>query len=77
MVALKTSPSSTLLEELGMVGVQLACSYGNKFLDDDLFVPMMEALNELDVPVVVHHTPGQNSLGTSRSTRCCAASLAA
>ena len=49
------------IEELGMVGVQFACSYGNKFLDDELFAPMMKVLNDMKVPAVVHHTPGQNS----------------
>jgi len=49
------------VEELGMIGVQFACSYGNKFLDDELFKPMMKVLNDMELPAVVHHTPGQNS----------------
>ncbi len=48
------------VEELGMIGVQFACAYGNKFLDDELFAPMMKVLNEMKLPAVVHHTPGQN-----------------
>ena len=51
------------LDELGMVGVQLACCYGDKFLDDDLFKPYFKVLNERDVPCVIHHTPGQNAFG--------------
>ncbi len=49
------------VEDLGMIGVQFACSYGNKFLDDELFAPMMTVLNDMKLPAVVHHTPGQNS----------------
>ena len=48
------------IEEYGMVGVQFACAYGNKFLDSELFAPYMEYLNEHKIPAVVHHTPGQN-----------------
>lgn len=51
------------LEDLGMVGVQLACCYGNHFLDDELFRGYMKVLNDLKVPAVVHHTPGQNAFG--------------
>lgn len=43
-----------------MVGVQLACAYGNKFLDDDLFKPYMRYINDHKIPAVIHHTPGQN-----------------
>lgn len=41
----------------GAVGVQLACHYGQLYLDDEVFEPYLRVLNELDVPVVVHHTP--------------------
>ena len=51
------------IEEYGMVGVQLACCYGNKFLDDEIFEPYMKVLNEKKIPAVVHHTPGQNAFG--------------
>ncbi len=44
-------------KELGMVGVQLACHYGKLYLDDEIFKPYFKILNELNVPVVVHHTP--------------------
>jgi predicted TIM-barrel fold metal-dependent hydrolase len=49
------------LGELGMVGVQFACCYGDLFLDDPIFKPYLKILNEKKVPAVVHHTPGQNS----------------
>lgn len=51
------------IEELGMVGVQFACCYGDKFLDDPLFKPYMKYLNDHKIPAVVHHTPGQNTFG--------------
>lgn len=45
------------LKGLGMVGVQLACHYGQLYLDDEAFKPYLKVLNELSVPVIVHHTP--------------------
>jgi uncharacterized protein len=45
------------LKDLGMVGVQLACHYGQLYLDHEVFKPYFKVLNELDVPCVVHHTP--------------------
>lgn len=45
------------IKELGMVGVQLACHYGQLYLDDEAFKPYMKVLNDLNVPVIVHHTP--------------------
>lgn len=51
------------IDELGMVGVQFACCYGDKFLDDDLFKPYLRFLNERKIPAVIHHTPGQNTFG--------------
>jgi predicted TIM-barrel fold metal-dependent hydrolase len=46
------------VKELGMVGVQLACHYGQIYLDDEAFKPYLKAIEKLGVPVVVHHTPG-------------------
>lgn len=43
--------------ELGAVGVQVACHYGQLYLDDDVFKPYLKVLNDLNVPVIVHHTP--------------------
>jgi len=45
------------LKELGMIGIQLACHYGQLYLDDEVFKPYWKVLNDLDVPVIVHHTP--------------------
>jgi hypothetical protein len=45
------------IKEFGFVGVQLACHYGQVYLDDAAFKPYMKVLNDMQVPVVVHHTP--------------------
>ncbi len=45
------------VKELGAVGVQLACHYGQLYLDDEVFEPYLRAIEKLDIPVVVHHTP--------------------
>jgi predicted TIM-barrel fold metal-dependent hydrolase len=45
------------LDKLGFVGVELSAHYGNQYLDDPVFRPYFRKLNELKVPVVVHHTP--------------------
>jgi predicted TIM-barrel fold metal-dependent hydrolase len=45
------------VNELGAVGVQLACHYGQLYLDDEAFEPYLQVLNDLGVPVIVHHTP--------------------
>jgi uncharacterized protein len=45
------------IDELGVVGVQLACHYGQMYLDDPVFEPFLKVLNEKNLPVIVHHTP--------------------
>lgn len=45
------------IKELGMIGVQLACHYGQLYLDDEAFKPYLKVINDLNIPVVVHHTP--------------------
>lgn len=45
------------IKELGVVGVQLACHYGQLYLDDEAFDPYLKVLNDLNIPVIVHHTP--------------------
>lgn len=45
------------IKELGFVGVQLACHYGQLYLDDEAFRPYLKVINDLNVPVVAHHTP--------------------
>lgn len=43
------------VKELGMTAVQLACHYGNLYLDDEAFKPMLRVINELELPVYVRH----------------------
>ncbi|WP_189077546.1 amidohydrolase family protein [Mangrovihabitans endophyticus] len=45
------------VKELGAVGVQVACHYGQLYLDDEVFEPYWKVLDGLGVPVIVHHTP--------------------
>jgi len=45
------------IKDLGMVGVQLACHYGQLYLDNEVFKPYFKVLNEMNVPCVIHHTP--------------------
>jgi len=45
------------IKELGMIGVQLSCHYGQLYLDDEAFKPYFKVISEMDIPVVVHHTP--------------------
>ena len=45
------------VKELGMTGVQLSSHYGNKYLDDEMFRPFFRKVNELKLPVYVHHSP--------------------
>lgn len=45
------------VDQLGFKGVQLACKYGDIYLDDEAFFPYFEFLNDRKLPAVVHHTP--------------------
>lgn len=45
------------IHELHMHGVQMSAHYGNHYLDDPMFRPMLRHINELNIPVYVHHTP--------------------
>lgn len=45
------------VKELGAVGVQLACHYGQLYLDDPVFEPYLKVIERLEIPIVVHHTP--------------------
>lgn len=47
--------------DMGAIGVQFACCYGDRFLDDPLFKPYMKVLNDKKIPAVIHHTPGQTA----------------
>lgn len=42
---------------LGFRGVEMAAHYGDLYLDEEDFKPYFKFLDELGVPVVVHHTP--------------------
>jgi len=45
------------IKELGCVGVQVACHYGELYLDHEVFRPYLKVLNDLEIPVIAHHTP--------------------
>lgn len=45
------------IDKLHMHGVQMSAHYGNHYLDDMMFRPMLRHINELNMPVYVHHTP--------------------
>jgi len=45
------------VKDLGFCGVQMAAHYGNLYLDEEEFKPYFKFLNQLGIPVVVHHTP--------------------
>ncbi len=45
------------VNELGVVGVQIACHYGQLYLDDEVFQPYLKVIEKLNIPVIVHHTP--------------------
>jgi len=43
--------------KLGLKCIQLACHYGDRYLDDPAFEGFFTALNELGMNAYVHHTP--------------------
>lgn len=43
--------------EFGFEGIQLTSHYGDNYLDHDQFRPFFKIINEMNVPVYVHHTP--------------------
>jgi uncharacterized protein len=45
------------IDELGMRGVQMSAHYGNYYLDDPMFRPMLQHIHNRDIPIYVHHTP--------------------
>ena len=45
------------INDLHMTGVQMSAHYGNHYLDHPMFRDMLSAINELEIPVYVHHTP--------------------
>ena len=45
------------VKELGMTGVQISSHYGKRYLDHESFRPFFRSVNELNLPVYVHHSP--------------------
>lgn len=45
------------VKELGVCGVQCAAHYGDLYLDEEEFKPYFKKIDQLGVPVCVHHTP--------------------
>ncbi len=45
------------IHKLGCVGVELSAHYGDLYLDEEEFRPYFKKLNQLGVPICVHHTP--------------------
>ncbi len=44
------------IHELGFVGVQVEAHYGTLYLDSEEFRPFFRKINQLNVPIIVHHT---------------------
>lgn len=45
------------VKELHMHGVQMSAHYGEFYLDHMMFRPLLKRINDLKIPVYVHHTP--------------------
>jgi predicted TIM-barrel fold metal-dependent hydrolase len=45
------------IKEYGCCGVEIATHYGELYLDEEEFRPHLRKINELGVPVVIHHSP--------------------
>lgn len=45
------------VKELGCVGVEMAAHYGDLHMDEPMFRTHLKKIAELDIPIVVHHTP--------------------
>ena len=45
------------VNKLHLHGVQVSAHYGNHYLDEEMFRPFFAHINELEIPVYVHHTP--------------------
>ncbi len=45
------------INDLGFCGVQISAHYGTLYLDEEEFRPFFKKLNELGVPVCMHHIP--------------------
>jgi predicted TIM-barrel fold metal-dependent hydrolase len=45
------------VKDLGCVGIQVPSHYGTLYLEEEEFRPFFKKMAQLDVPVIVHHTP--------------------
>ena len=45
------------VKELGMKDIQLCAHYGEMYLDDEAFAPLLRRMNEYGMTAYVHHTP--------------------
>ncbi|MEO0252287.1 MAG: amidohydrolase family protein [candidate division WOR-3 bacterium] len=45
------------IKDLGFSGIQCVARYGTLYLDEEEFRPFFKKVNQLGVPLVVHHTP--------------------
>jgi len=45
------------IKGLGLAGVEVPAHYGTLYLDAEEFRPFFKKINELNVPICVHHTP--------------------
>ncbi|MEM3551403.1 MAG: amidohydrolase family protein [Candidatus Bathyarchaeia archaeon] len=45
------------IKDLGLSGIVCSSHYGNLYLDEVEFKPFFKKVNQLDVPVCIHHTP--------------------
>jgi predicted TIM-barrel fold metal-dependent hydrolase len=45
------------VKDLHLSGVECAAHYGNLYLDAEEFRPYFKKLNQLNVPICIHHTP--------------------
>jgi uncharacterized protein len=46
-----------VINKLGFAGIEMAAHYGTLYLDAEEFKPYFKKLNQLNVPICVHHTP--------------------
>ena len=44
------------ISDLGFVGVQVEAHYGTLYLDSEEFRPFFRKINQMNIPVIVHHT---------------------
>jgi predicted TIM-barrel fold metal-dependent hydrolase len=44
------------IDELGFAGIEIEAHYGTLYLDAEEFKPFFKRINELNKPVIVHHT---------------------